>query len=85
MNRRAYLTYNIIGAVLWGSSITLIGYWLGSTIPNVDRYFFPVIIGGLILIYLITFWSLAKSPQRRAAFKKGLKEDFDYFFRNSKV
>lgn len=85
MNKRTYLIYNIIGAVLWGSGLTLIGYWLGSNISNVDQYFFPVIIGGLIVIYLVTFWGLAKSPQRRAAFKKGLKEDFDYFFRNSKV
>ncbi|MBX4197265.1 DedA family protein [Candidatus Saccharibacteria bacterium] len=85
MNKRAFLTYNIIGAVLWGSGLTLIGYWLGSNVSNVDQYFFPVVIGGLIAIYMVTFWGLAKNPQRRAAFKKGLKEDFDYFFRNSKV
>jgi membrane-associated protein len=85
MNKRTYLIYNIIGAVLWGSSLTLIGYWLGSSVPHIDKYFFPVVIGGLILIYVVTFWGLAKSPQRRAALKKGLREDFDYFFRNSKA
>jgi membrane-associated protein len=85
MNKRAYFVYNVIGAVLWGSGLTLIGYWLGSNISNVDQYFFPVVIGGLAVIYLVTFWGLAKNPRRRAAFKKGLKEDFDYFFRNSKV
>jgi membrane-associated protein len=84
MNRRSYFTYNVIGATLWGGGLTLIGYWLGSTVPNVNRYFFPVIIVGLVIIYVVTFWSLAKSPARRAAVKKGLKEDFNYFFRHSK-
>jgi membrane-associated protein len=81
MDKRAYLTYNIIGAVLWGGGLTLVGYWLGSSIPNIDRYFFPIIIGGLVIIYVVSFWGLAKSPSRRAAVKKGLKEDFDYFIR----
>jgi membrane-associated protein len=81
MDKKTYLTYNVIGAVLWGGGITLLGYWLGSTIPNVDRYFFPVIISGLVAIYIVTVWGLVKSPNRRAALKKGLKEDFDYFFR----
>lgn len=84
MDKRKYFIYNVIGAVLWGGGITLLGYWLGSTVSNVDRYFFPVIIGGLIIIYAATVWGLAKSPSRRAALKKGLKEDFDYFFNRVK-
>jgi membrane-associated protein len=83
MDKRTYFIYNVIGAVLWGGGITLLGYWLGSRVSNIDRYFFPVIIGGLVLIYIATVWGLAKSPSRRAALKKGLKEDFDYFFRHS--
>jgi membrane-associated protein len=84
MNKRVYFIFNVIGAVLWGGGLILLGYWLGSSVSNIDRYFFPVIIGGLIIIYAATIWSLAKSPSRRATVKKGLKEDFNYFFRNSK-
>ncbi len=84
MNRRAYLLYNIVGAVLWGAGVTLLGYVLGSKVPNIDRYFFPVIIILLILIYLITVWELAKSPQRRATLKKGLREDWEYFFKSGR-
>jgi membrane-associated protein len=84
MDKRTYLIYNVIGAVLWGGGVTLLGYWLGSTVPNIDHYFFPVIISGLIAIYLVTIYGLAKSPTRRAALKKGLREDFDYFFRHGK-
>jgi membrane-associated protein len=81
MDKRAYLIYNILGAVLWGGGLTLLGYWLGSHVPDINSYFFPVIIGGLIVIYIVTFWGLAKSPARRRALRKGLKEDFDYFIR----
>jgi len=84
MNRRAYLVYNIIGAVLWGAGITLLGYVLGSRVPNIDHYFFPVIIILLALIYLVTLWELAKSPQRRATLKKGLREDWEYFFKSDR-
>lgn len=83
MDKRQYFIYNVAGAVLWGGSIVLLGYWLGSSIPNIDRYFFPVILGGLVVIYLVTVWGLIKSPTRRAALKKGLKEDIDYFFKGS--
>ena len=81
MDKAAYLTYNVIGAVLWGGGLTLLGYWLGSHIPHINNYFFPVIVVGLVVIYAATFWGLAKSPARWAAVKKGLKEDYDYFFR----
>jgi membrane-associated protein len=81
MDKRQYFICNVVGAILWGGSITLLGYWLGSRVANIDKYFFPVIIGGLVLIYIITVWGIAKSPARRAALRKGIKEDFDYFIR----
>lgn len=79
MDRRSYFIYNVIGAILWGCGLTLIGYWLGSNVPNIDRYFFPVIVIGLVAVYIVAFWGLIKNPSRRATVKKGLKEDFDYF------
>jgi len=81
MNRRKYTLYNVIGSVLWGGGVTLIGYWLGANVPNIDKYFFPVIIALLIAIYTLALWELVKSPSRRHNLRKGLKEDWDYFFK----
>jgi membrane-associated protein len=82
MDRRRYFIYNVIGAFLWAGGITLLGYWLGTNVPNIDHYIIPVVIIGLGLLYAITLWQLTKTPQRRQKLKKGLREDFDYFFRN---
>jgi len=82
MSRRTYFIYNVIGAALWGGGITLLGYWLGANVTNIDKYFFPVIVAGLIAIYIVVLWELLKDSRRRQGLIKGLKEDFDYFFRH---
>jgi membrane-associated protein len=40
-----FLAYNVIGAVAWGVGMPFAGYWIGRTIPNVDRYLLPIILG----------------------------------------
>ena len=81
MNKRKYHIYNVLGAVLWGGGLTMLGYWLGSRVPNVDKYIIPAVIATLAVLYGFTLWQLAKTPARRKALKKGLKEDYDYFVR----
>jgi membrane-associated protein len=84
MDRRRYFIYNVLGAILWGGGVTLLGYWLGNNVPNIDHYIIPLVIIALLLIYAVTLWQLTNSPIRRARLKKGLKEDFDYFFKGGK-
>src|SRR3989338_8122881 len=43
MNYPAFLFYNIIGGALWATGLTLLGYYLGSVIPNIDKYLLPII------------------------------------------
>lgn len=81
MDKRAYFIYNVIGAVLWSVTLILLGYALGNNVPNIDQYFFPAVVLGLVIIYMFAFWEIAKDPQRRKNLRKGLKEDWDYFFK----
>ena len=46
---RRFFAFNVIGGVLWGVGVTLAGYYLGQTIPGIDRYFL-VIVGAVILV-----------------------------------
>jgi membrane-associated protein len=44
MTWRTFATYNVVGGVLWGAGVTLAGYVLGETIPDVDKYLLPIIV-----------------------------------------
>ncbi|MGW0424122.1 DedA family protein [Streptomyces sp. NPDC003015] len=48
---RTFTLWQIIGGLVWSLGLTLAGYALGSSIPNVDRYLLP-------LVALIIFASL---------------------------
>jgi membrane-associated protein len=44
MNYFSFLRYNAIGAALWTSILTLLGYFLGRTFPTVKDYLFMIVI-----------------------------------------
>lgn len=48
MNYKKFVTFNLVGGVLWAIGVTLAGYYLGSLIPDVDKYLLPIV--GLIII-----------------------------------
>jgi membrane-associated protein len=44
MNYRKFLFYNIIGAFLWAVGLSLLGFYLGISIPGIEKYIFPIIV-----------------------------------------
>ncbi|MBI4253325.1 VTT domain-containing protein [Candidatus Uhrbacteria bacterium] len=44
MRYRTFVAYNLAGGFLWSVCLPILGYALGSTIPDVDRYLIPIII-----------------------------------------
>jgi len=48
MDYPSFLSFNVIGGIAWIISISLLGYFLGKVIPNIDRYILPII--GLIIV-----------------------------------
>jgi membrane-associated protein len=44
MRYRIFVTYNILGALLWAVGVTLLGYTLGKTVHGIDKYLLPVIL-----------------------------------------
>ena len=52
MHYPTFLTYNIVGGFLWASGMLLLGYFLGSVIPNVDQYLLPI-IGTIIILSVL--------------------------------
>lgn len=52
MHYKTFITYNILGGALWTLLMCLGGYFLGSVIPDVDKYMLPI-IALIILVSLI--------------------------------
>lgn len=38
-----FVAFNVLAALLWGFGVPWLGYWLGSVIPDIDRYLLPII------------------------------------------
>lgn len=66
MSYKHFLSYNIIGALLWAVGLTLLGYFLGQTVPNVEKYVVP----GIVIIILLSispgFYHVLKTKESRA-------------------
>ena len=62
---RTFTLWQVIGGLVWSLGLTLGGYALGYSIPNVDQYLLPVIA----LIVLVSLIPLAAEVlrSRRAA------------------
>lgn len=52
MRYKSFLTYNVLGGIGWASGMTLLGFFLGSAIPNVDRYLLPI-VGAIVVISVV--------------------------------
>ena len=61
MRYRSFLSFNVIGGLLWAAGMSLLGYFLGSAIPNVDRYLLPIVAAIIILSILPGVVHLVKS------------------------
>ncbi|HAO64724.1 TPA: hypothetical protein DCQ44_01950 [Candidatus Taylorbacteria bacterium] len=44
MPYRKFLGYNIIGGTIWATGMTLGGYFLGRSVPNIDTYIIPIVV-----------------------------------------
>jgi len=44
MEYKSFFTYNSIGGLLWGILVPTLGYTLGKTVPNIDKYLLPIIL-----------------------------------------
>jgi membrane-associated protein len=56
MRYRTFLTFNALGGLLWGIALPLLGFTLGKTIPNIDKYLLPAIGVIIILSILPAAW-----------------------------
>lgn len=51
MKYKTFLTYNVIGGLLWGVGVTLLGYFLGTVFPQTEKYLLPIIVGIILFSF----------------------------------
>lgn len=61
MPRRRFAVFNIVGAIIWCGGVSLLGYWLGSRIPNIDKYLLPVILIAMLISFAPAGYHLIKA------------------------
>lgn len=66
MPQRRYMLYNILGGLMWCGGVTLLGYFLGNVIPNLETYLLPIIIGIIVVSLLPAFIQLLRSRCSKA-------------------
>lgn len=64
MRYRTFIFFNIIGGLLWSAGMLLLGFTLGSVIPNIDHYLLPIILLIIILSISPSIYHLFRKEER---------------------
>lgn len=70
MDYKKFLSYNIVGGIGWVSSMTLLGYFLGNAIPDIEKKIHYVVLIVIFLSFLPILNEWRVERKHRAA-KKG--------------
>jgi membrane-associated protein len=65
MPRIKFFIFDAIGDIVWASLITLLGYWFGSRIHNIDHYVLPTVLIVMIASFTPMLWHLFGDPVAR--------------------
>jgi membrane-associated protein len=61
MNYKQYFVFDAIGDSAWTVIVTLIGYWFGSRIPNLDHYILLAVVLVMVLTLGPTIYHLIRA------------------------
>lgn len=81
MERQKFFVYNIIGGTVWGIGITLLGFWLGSRIPDIDKYILPVVGLATVFTFAPAIWHIFRDRENRQKIALALNRQIRRFLR----
>lgn len=65
MNQAKFMFYNVVGSGIWSVGVTLLGYYFGKQIPNIDSYILPLILLATVFTFSPTVYHVIKDPRIR--------------------
>src|SRR3989344_267847 len=60
MDHKKFTVFNFIGGTIWVWGVGLAGYFLGTLIPDVDKYLLPVVAFIILISVAPPFWHIYK-------------------------
>jgi membrane-associated protein len=66
MRYRTFMQYNVVGGLFWGIGLTLLGYFLGTSIgeDNIDKYLIPIVLGIMFISLAPSIFHILKANQQ---------------------
>lgn len=87
MKYRTFIAFNVIGAALWTTGVTLIGYFLGRVLGavfDIDKVLLPLIFLIIIISILPPLIHMLRTRDQRHAFWEGTKRELALIFGRKK-
>ena len=70
-----YAIFDAIGDIAWTITMTLLGYFVASRIPGIEKLIDPVLILIVIVFLTPTIWHIARDPKIRTAVRAKFQKD----------
>ncbi len=70
MNYKQFVMFDAIGDIAWAVIVTLIGYWFGTKIPNIDHYILLAVAAVMAITLGPAFYHLTKALLKKRTSKK---------------
>jgi membrane-associated protein len=67
MTYRRFISFNVIGGVLWVAGMTGAGYFLGAAIPDIEKHLHIVLLIVIAVSFLPIFFEWWKARRRSAS------------------
>jgi membrane-associated protein len=75
MNRVQFFIFDAIGDTAWAVILTLLGFWFGKRIPNLDHYFLLAVFAATIFTFSPLIWHLATDKKFHAKLRTRFKKN----------
>ena len=85
MERKRFIMFNVVGALIWGVGVTLVGYYFGSKIPNIDAYLLPAVLIAMAITFAPPIIHIFRDPVARRGIAAKLKDVLRYVKLSNKL
>ena len=65
MSYRRFLSFNVIGGVVWVAAMLSVGYFLGRSVPNIEKHLHWVVAAVIVISFLPLLHELRQGQKKK--------------------